>query len=319
VIIQPTNTQTQDLEDAGAIKILCEHAHSADSRIRLASLWALKHLVDKSPNEIKTACFEDLGSGWLIQIISGSSTPSETSQPTSLASFPTATDDEPMLDTEEGGTNLPPTSPTTHTDPNSIHIPALHPDHLTSMKTAEDAQTFRRARADNINIQAQGLDFLRNIISGTGAPDMIDALFADVGAQRIFDLILSKLPSPANTTTTFSPSPPPPEIVLSAVFVAVHIAAGAPRHRQQLIQQTPLMRALLPCLRHTDSRVRVAAVWVLNNLTWLDSASDASGVRARAVELRRLGFEDELREMRDDDVLDVRERVATGLEQMRTR
>jgi len=316
--VQSVN-KLKDLEEAGAIKTLCEHAHSADSRIRLASLWALKHLVDKSPNEIKLACFEDLGTGWLIQIISGSSSTTDNAQtPSHPSPYPPPNDDETMLDTEEGGADLPLHTPDS-TDPISTllnsTIPPSHTTYLDSIKSAEEAAAARRAQADITTIQAQGLDFLRNLIIGPGAAEMIDNLFSAVGAQRIFDLLLSKLPSSTSTST----ENPSPDIIHSTIFVIVHIAAGAPRHRALLIQQTPLLHALFPCLKHSDPRIRVASVWALNNLTWVDNQADAVGARARVAELRRLGFETALRDMKEDGSLDVRERVGTSLEQMRVR
>lgn len=240
-------------------------------------------------------------------------------------------EDEIMLDTEEGGADLPSHSPLAHSRQSETNsallnsttiLPAPSHAYLASIKSAEDASIALRAQADDVTIQAQGLDFLRNLITGLGAPEMIDALFAAVGAQRIFDLLMAKLPQPDNrniSTTPPPPPPPPPEIIRSAIFVLVHIAAGAPRHRQQLIQQTPLLLALFPCLRYDDARIRVAAVWTLNNLTWVDDTADAAGARGRVLELRRLGFDEALRGMREDESLDVKERVGTSLEQMKVR
>jgi len=230
-----------------------------------------------------------------------------------------------QVDTEEGGADLPSHSPDS-TDSiftllNSTTT-AAHTTYLASIKAAEEAAAARSIATTQTTIQAQGLDFLRNLIIGPGAPEMIDNLFSAVGAQRIFDLLLSKLPSSTTTTTTTtatSSETPPPDIIHSTIFVVVHIAAGAPRHRALLIQQTPLLLALFPCLKHADPRIRVASVWALNNLTWVDNQADAVGARARVAELRRLGFEGALRDMKEDGSLDVRERVGTSLEQMRVR
>jgi len=152
-----------------------------------------------------------------------------------------------MLDTEEGGADLPSYSPDS-TDPISALLNSTtspwHTTYLDSIKSAEEAATARRAQADITTIQAQGLDFLRNLIIGPGAAEMINNLFSAVGAQRIFDLLLSKLPSFTSTSSKI----PPPEIIHSTIFVIVHIAAGAPRHRALLIQQTPLPLALLSLL-----------------------------------------------------------------------
>lgn len=51
--------------DAGVIRLLCEHAHSSNARLKLNSLWALKHAVHSAPNAIKLQCVGELGPGWL--------------------------------------------------------------------------------------------------------------------------------------------------------------------------------------------------------------------------------------------------------------
>ena len=45
------------------IKSLCEHSHTANARLRLESLWALKHLVLHSSNDIKIRVVQELGTG----------------------------------------------------------------------------------------------------------------------------------------------------------------------------------------------------------------------------------------------------------------
>ena len=50
----------------GILKILCVHAHSADPNMRVSSLWALKHLANAAPNDVKMSIIEELGTGWLI-------------------------------------------------------------------------------------------------------------------------------------------------------------------------------------------------------------------------------------------------------------
>ena len=61
----------EDLLNAGAIKTLTEHARQSEMGLRLASLWALKHLVLSASREIKIQCLEELGTGWLVGAIQG--------------------------------------------------------------------------------------------------------------------------------------------------------------------------------------------------------------------------------------------------------
>lgn len=106
-----------------------------------------------------------------------------------------------------------------------------------------------------------------------------------------------------------------PELLLTTIFILVHIAAGTPRHRSMLIGEQALLRSVLPFFSHPDRRLRAACVWLVSNLTWVDNASDAPAARIRALELRALGFEERLRVAAGDPDLDVRERAKTALDQ----
>lgn len=106
-----------------------------------------------------------------------------------------------------------------------------------------------------------------------------------------------------------------PELLLTTIFILVHIAAGTPRHRSILIGEQALLRSVLPFFSHPDRRIRVACVWFVSNLTWVDNASDTPAARIRALELRALGFEERLRVAASDPDLDVRERAKTALDQ----
>lgn len=62
---------------------------------------------------------------------------------------------------------------------------------------------------------------------------------------------------------------------------------------------------------HERNEIRVGAVWISINLTYNDSASYADRVQR----LRAAGYEVRLREMKEDPILNVRERVKTALDQ----
>ncbi len=359
----------QDLLEAGAIKTLCEHAHSADSQIRLVSLWALKHLIYQAPNDVKLQCLEELGSGWLVQIITGGSSNGnstrslKSSQPLSMGvanaagervDILNAIDDESMDTNEDGASGTVHDGTSEDSMLASLNllwcnisvvdlsaISAQHRPRLKEIKALEDNHTVFQAHGDELLIQVQGLDFVRNLIQGPAAAEMIDRLFQELGANRVFDILASKLQNNSapkvtcppqtnsgttssipvwatntNTTSLHAHSFPPTGLLTSAVFILVHIAAGLPRHRQQLMSRPDVLSLLLPLLSHPDSKIRVTCVWVVNNLTWVDDQGDAVGARQRAIELRGLGFEEALVRAKDDEALDVRERVATAREQM---
>ena len=330
------------LIEAGVMKILCDHAHSADSRIRLVSLWALKHLVLQSPIELRTACLEELGTGWLMQII-GTNPASTSSRAVRSSTSPTLgaanavgeriniLNSVDEMDTEDNS------HPTTYDEDDSIaflhnaHLGAIaiqHRTYLRNVKAAEAASVAQAALRDEQQIQVQGLDFVRNLILTPGAPEMLDCIFSAVSAPRLFDMLTHKLrlpplgpsmltPGPAAPAQTTNFTLAPADILHASLFIVVHMAAGAPRHRQLLMAQTELLRAVGALLSHVEPRVRLPGVLALNNLTWVDSQEDAPAARARAEELRALGLEERLRECLNDECLDIREKAKTGVEQFR--
>lgn len=40
-----------------------------NAKLRLNALWALKHFVHSVSNDMKRLCLEELGQGWLVQLI----------------------------------------------------------------------------------------------------------------------------------------------------------------------------------------------------------------------------------------------------------
>lgn len=326
------------LIEAGVMKILCDHAHSADSRIRLVSLWALKHLVLQSPIELRTACLEELGTGWLMQIISAnpfstSSRVARSSTSPSLGAANAVGERIDILNSVDEMDMEDSSNPITYEDEDStafLHnanmdaIAVQHRAYLRNFKAAEAASIAQAALRDEQQIQVQGLDFLRNLILTPGAPEMLDCIFNAVSAPRLFDMLFVKLRISPTAPSILTPAPAapfppnsPPDILHASLFIVVHIAAGAPRHRQLLMAQTELLRAVGALLNHVQPRVRLPGVLALNNLTWVDSQEDAPAARARAEQLRAMGLEERLRECLADECLDVREKAKTGMEQFR--
>lgn len=330
--------------------------------------------MTRLPLDTRLVCFEELGAGWLVQIISGGSSTSrssKSSQPLAMGAANAAGErvdilnavDEPMDTAEDGFTKDTISQHTSNTEDSSfisdslLHsllpmdepefslIASIYRTRLSALKASEDRDMASQVYANELNIQAQGLDFIRNMAAPPAAADMIEAIFQTLGASSVFDLISSKLkwppthlarfPTPNNhksnsDSNALNPIDPSPSLsttdleaatrlLESAVQVIVHIGAGAPRHRQQLISQTALLKALIPLFAHPDSSIRVAVVWAAINLTWVDDGSDALGARQRALELRKLGFEEVLRGLEaGDPVKDVKERAHTAVEQMAT-
>lgn len=183
-----------------------------------------------------------------------------------------------------------------------------------------------QARTDDLAVQKEGLDFIRNLICGAGAPEMIDLVFRELGQDKVFDMLAAKLrPRVLNAfgrdrrsaDTGAKHLQPQPEIIISVCYIIVHIAAGNPRHRQLLMSQPDLLKLLVPLFHHAKREIRVCCAWLVINLTWLDDQSDHHACRARARELLKLGMYEKLDSLATDPELDVRERTKTAISQMK--
>ena len=189
-----------------------------------------------------------------------------------------------------------------------------------------DLDQTTEARQDDIAVQEQTFDLIRNVVCDPGAPEMIDFLFKEIGQDEILDALADKLRprsiqhlhhrrGPSSNSNNRSLNVPT-EIIVAVSFVIINIAAGLPQHRQKLLGHPDLIRNLLGYFNHPHRQVRVNCVWIVINLTDEDEQSDREESRERALELRSLGVADKLRALRDDPDLDVRERVKTALHQV---
>ncbi|KAK1822058.1 hypothetical protein LTR12_003404 [Friedmanniomyces endolithicus] len=378
----------EDLIAEGVVKTLCSQAKkcgpgsaNGDLRLRVSSLWALKHLMSASPREIKVKTLEELGSGWLIGVIRGEqqhareyvstpgggvsvglSAPNAAGERVDLLNpqssgmdvdvdeaDPLAEDDdeeqygnnEERVDDEEGdGEVMFDISSSTHyqasqlrstlnnhhhppTSPTPTQVPAFNSRrYLSSIRAIEQTPALRSQQAE-VAVQEQALDFIRNLLNGEDCASMFDHLLQLIGAGRIFDVLTEKLvpvgidppPGSGGATSSTRPIYGPSALIISTVNILTHIANALPRHKQLLIAQKPLLKAWLPHFVHPDRKVRVACVWAVNSLTWIDDESDRRDARQRAQELRACGIEGAVRRLLGDEDLDVRERARTGVRQ----
>lgn len=321
------------LIDGGIIKVLCDHAHSADTRIRLLSLHALKHLVNNAPLDIKNSCYEGIGTGWLVQIISGGSINNTAdSQPSSSFKSsigPTSNSagervdilnaiDEPMDTSESNDTQSQDTPDRLPDYETSLEFfQADSRNQLTAIKASEDLETSQQHYRNEIEVQVHALGFLRNLIMGQDGEAMIDLVFETIGASRIFDMVYTKLQ--LATTSDARPTHQPASVLESCIYVLVHVAAGAPKHRAQLISQTALLRVLQPLAGHAEYKIRIAVIWCIANLTWRDDSADEAAKR-RAADLEALGWYEVMQRLCKDDSMDARERavnVCSNFDQLR--
>ena len=337
----------QAILQADILKVLCEHAHSMIAELRLNSVWALKHLVLGAPNSLKIKCLEELGPGWLKQIISND------------------TDDFAILSGPRGDQDTDSRTPVTMGTPNAAgeqvdllnavenssressqafdddgdedfkmvdSIGALsrpHYEHISNLLLSDqhDSHVNEAGIIKRHDIEHQGLDLLRNILAGQGAADMIDYILREFGQDTLFELLANKLrPRFLNTFTRERKSvengvrqvQPPTTIIIPVLYIIVHIAAGLPRHRQLLVSQSELLKLVVPLFTHTDPEVRCPCAWIVINASWHDNSADLPNSRSRARELVKLGFYEQLEAIETDQSLDVRERTRTALTQMAT-
>lgn len=316
------------------MKTLCEHAHSDDPALRLNALWALKHFIDAVGPDLKKSCLHELEPGWLVQLIQ------DDAQDAALASGRLR---DAYGEDIDGDVDL-------HDEPhqwvygNNGIFHELDASRSTRMRQAEDRlaaareselNPVRKARNDDVAIQEQGLDFIRNFIGrppitpssdGGETADMIDHLFSELGQDRLFDILASKLrPKVLNPFARRTPMAgreprviyPQAQVIVPVIYILVHIAASESRHRQLVIAQTELLKLLAQQSTNKDREVRIALCHLVNNLTWEDEENEAESCKQRAMELKKLGFLHKLEMLKQEDRdLDVRERAKEAVYQM---
>ncbi|TWU74143.1 hypothetical protein ED733_005625 [Metarhizium rileyi] len=321
------------LTESGVMKVLCEHAHSDNSSLRLNALWALKHFVDAVGPDLKKACLEQLEPEWLMQLIHVDS--QETAQVALKAKESPVDDLDENMDMQQSdeplrwlyGTN----GAIRELDFSRSSRLRQVEDRLASIREAE-LSPVRKARNDDLAIQEQGLDFIRNFIGrpepglSSEAPsettEMIDYLFSKLGQHRLFGALASKLQSkvlhPFARRAPVSGREirvlhPQARIVEAVIFILVHMAASIPRHRQLVVSQTELLRLLAQYASSKDRGVRVSLCHLVINLTWKEDDAEAHDCSQRAHELKRLGYWARMEKLkRNDRDLDVRERAKTA-------
>lgn len=300
-------------------------------------MWALKHLVWAVENEIKKQCLEELESGWLVQLICAD-TEDDALHARAQSRHQDADEDEDM-DAE-----------TYDDDARSWLWPAMYrmpcPAHFASLRSQSprmqkaekkllalrDAEVnpTRKARNDDLAIQEQAINFIRNLMGQptTGnIADMVNYVFDEIGQEKLFEILAAKLRvrvlhpfarrySTGRDTRVLYPQA---KVIEAVIFVLVHIAASIPQHRQLVIAQRDLLKLLEQHFNSKDSGVRGALCHLLTNLVWQDDSADAAACGQRAQELRKLGFLARLEALEQEDVeLDVRERARAAVWQMKT-
>jgi hypothetical protein len=290
---------------------------------------------------VKKTCLEELGQGWLVQLICddtedealllgksavGDSVYSDLDEDIQMDQ---SNDDDSKMADSIGPLGELNNSSDIKSNPGPTISPMQATARLMALRALETDPT-RRARKDDIAVQEQGLDFIRNLIGGfnnvgtSETSEMIDFLFSALGQDQIFKILASKLqPKVINPFKRNSGShetrivPPQAEIIAAVEYILVHMAASVTRHRQLVIAQTELLKLLVPQFNHPSKEVRLALCWLVINLTWVDDPHDSQACAHRAQELKKLGFLARLEALEHDSELDVRERAKTAVWQMK--
>ncbi|KAK0639287.1 armadillo repeat protein [Cercophora newfieldiana] len=310
----------EPLLQAGILRVLCEQARSDNPGLRLNAMWALKHLVDGADNQLKKDALDELESGYLTRLICDDiedkalHTRVQLDQQLEHDSRD-ADNDEDM---DEG--NYEDLSGTatylgnqTTSKPSSQRLQRA--ERKISMLREAELNLTRKARNDDLAIQEQGLNFIRNLICLPSPPgDMIEHIFREIGQEQLFRILSKKLQvkvlHPFGRKHASAPDSrvlyPQAKVIEAVVYVLANIAASLPKHRQLVMAQTELLKLLHGHINSRDTEVRRALCHLLSNLG--EREEDIMGGEQRASELKKLGFLAKLEELQEKDSdLDVRE------------
>jgi hypothetical protein len=349
----------EELVSEGVVATLCAHARLASPTLRLSSLWVIKHLVHVAPKELRISVLGELGTGWLVSAITGEHGQGQNDRgaaensnsnggvsvgmgsnaageqveilnPSSGMDLDEDEDNEDHPQDTDDGEIMYDEPSNTHYQASSLRstLPALQTSvfnsarYLASIRENEQNPALQ-ARRNDIAIQEQALDFLRNLIGGDCCAEMAEYIFQELGHQKIFDLLTVKLSpislshrSSSSNSGAGQPIYHPTSLVAAAIHVIIHLANGSRSQKSLLVSQRPLLQAWLPHFEHSDRHVRVLCTWGVNNLTWIEDERDRVEARLRVQALREVGIEAAVRKLVNDSDLDVRERVKTALRQI---
>ncbi|PVH99642.1 ARM repeat-containing protein [Periconia macrospinosa] len=218
--------------EAGALKTLCDHCHSANFDLRLGSLWALKHLCLNLQHKTRLECLDELGVGWLVQVLKGEPSRTTASAPLGMGTSNAAGEqvdilnaaDDPHMDVDDDSSSSEDEDTMIENLSSLRRHPRPEPRYANASNIRDRLQQIRddeqdariNSERDDIRIQEQALDFLRNFLTEEKASgEMVDHLLTSFGHSAFFELLDSKLrpknilsspstatPNPTSTTTS---------------------------------------------------------------------------------------------------------------------
>ncbi len=298
----------------GIVKTLCQHAHSAHPMLRLDSIWALKHLVYNSSNDLKFNIIQELKPAWIKHLMA--TDPEDVTPGTIVGMGITHGFGEDVIPRLEDGS-----VDTVMADSTGLQMWNRHTAGRRAQALSDDDYSKHTVK-DDILIQAQVLDLVRNLICGDGADEVVEYVLKEFNQTEFFGILAQRLRSRTgnrqsttngNKRETSKATSPPTEIINSVLAIIIHIAAALPRYRSLVIGQTEIMKLILDAFGHANREVRRNAIWITINLMYHDDSQDKLECRRRAKELEKLGFVDKVMGMKEDVDVDVRERTKTAL------
>lgn len=308
----------ESVGESTIVKKLCEQAHSANARLRHESLWALKQLVLNAPKKLKLEVVDELGCSWIKLLIKTDPIDIPEGEVIGLVER-----DYPPIAAYKG-----PPQPVDNPhdvvmgDDSESEVESVEAMSTGAAEVASDQSgsfDTKHTVDDDIQIQAQLMDLLRNLFCGDYASDLVKYVLDEMGQDDFFRIMLDRLrprtlagPTRKENYTT----PPPNSIVVKVLYVLVHIAACDPKWRDIIASQPALLKQILTFCTHAEREIRSTCCWIAINLTYEDDANDKDGCRRRAIELQEAGFLPHLKRMESDPDLDVRERAKTALHLM---
>ncbi|XP_022873639.1 armadillo repeat-containing protein 8-like isoform X3 [Olea europaea var. sylvestris] len=152
------------------------------------------------------------------------------------------------------------------------------------------------------SVQEQALALVRNLVDGPS--DSVKYVFDEAGL--LLDAIGKKLHSTVKI-----------EVLIQGMYVLSNIASGNEIQKEAAMNQlfpqcwNNTQTSFIKFLQSTDSRLRIAAVWALVNLTFPNSP----GACRRVIKLLNAGIISQLKTMVNDPCLDVKLRARVVLAQ----
>ncbi|RMD43215.1 hypothetical protein DV735_g1970, partial [Chaetothyriales sp. CBS 134920] len=286
----------ESLLESAVVKKLCEQAHSANARLRLESICTLKGLVVNASKKLKQEVINELGSSWIKLLIKTDPFDIPPGQVIGLVDKDYQ-DDVVMSEDSDG----------------DLSRELIDP----SSELEAGAEFNRHTPEDDLAIQEQLIDLIRNLLCGDNAADIVDYLLGEIDRDDFFAIILSRMRprTQIGPTRSYNLSIPAPlSIITKVLYIIIHISATSSKWRTQLSQEHAILKQVVSFTSHSNAEVRVQCCWVVINLLFEDEENDRNVCRKRALELQRIGLASSVKKLETDADTDVRERAKTAVQ-----